>query len=170
MPTNTRKAFRRDLAFDSLEQLEVELDRVRRAQHEGTLRTSGNWSAGQALGHLAKWMGWYLDGRFPFTALMLLRVAGKALRKKIIQTPFKPGLKFKPKTGDLGGDPDYSFEEGWDRLQNQLDRLRAGESLACDTPLVGPVTHEEGLRIQLHHFALHLSFLHPDGPPPEDRV
>ncbi|MEM8756357.1 MAG: DUF1569 domain-containing protein [Planctomycetota bacterium] len=169
MSTNTRKAFRRDLVFDSLEQLEAELDRLRRAQHMGTLRTSGNWSAGQALGHLAKWMGWYLDGSFPFTAPGFVRLLGGLLRKSIISKPFKPGMNFKPKTGDLQGDPDYSFEEGWDRLQDQLDRLRAGESLACDSPLVGPISHGEGLRLQLNHAALHLGFLHPDGPPPQAR-
>ena len=75
------------------------------------------------------------------------------------------GLGGTPKAGDLGGDPEYSFEDGWDRLRAQLDRVRAGESLACDTPLIGKVTHDEGLRIHLNHAALHLSFLHYDGKP-----
>jgi hypothetical protein len=165
MPTNTRKAFRRDLAFDSLADLEAELDRVRTAHHAGSLRTSGNWTPGQILGHLAKWMGWYLDGKFPFEAPPLIRFFGKLFKKKIVNALFKPGLKFTPKAGDLGGDPEYSFEDGWDRLRAQLDRVRAGESLACDTPLVGRVTHDEGLRIHLNHAALHLSFLHYDGKP-----
>ena len=163
MAADTRTAFRRDLAFDSLADLEAELDRVRAAHHAGTLRVSGNWTPGQILGHLAKWMGWYLDDRFPFEAPGLLRVLGKLFRKKIINAPFKPGLSFKPKSGDLGGDPEYAFEDGYDRMIEQIDRLRAGESLACNTPLVGPVTHEEGLRIHLNHAALHLSFLHLDS-------
>ncbi|MEL6499668.1 MAG: DUF1569 domain-containing protein [Planctomycetota bacterium] len=165
MPTNTRKAFRRDLSFGTFAELDAELAKLREAHHAGTLRVSGNWTPGQNLGHLAKWMGWYLDGSFPFTAPAAIAVLGKLFRKQIISKPFKPGLKFKPKTGDLGGDPEYSFEEGWDKLQAQLDRVRAGESLACDTPLVGRVTHDEGTRIQLNHCALHLSFLHYDGKP-----
>lgn len=165
--TNTRKAFRRDLAFESLEQLEAELDRLRRAHHAGTLRTSGNWSPGQILGHLAKWIAWDLDDDFPFTVPWLVRVIAGRFKNRLAERPFKPGWNFKPKTGDLGGDPDYSFEEGWDRLQNQLDRLRAGETLACDNPVLGPITHEQGLRMQLNHCALHLGFLHPDGPPPQ---
>ncbi|MEL6795510.1 MAG: DUF1569 domain-containing protein [Planctomycetota bacterium] len=165
MSTNTRKAFRRELIVDSLADLDAELDNVRAAHHAGTLRVSGNWTPGQNLGHLAKWMGWYLDDAFPFTAPGFITFFGTLFRKQIISKPFKPGLRFKPKTGDLGGDPEYSFEEGWDKLQAQLDRVRAGESLACDTPLVGRVTHDEGMRIQLNHCALHLSFLHYDGKP-----
>ncbi len=165
MPNDTRKAFRRELSFDMLADLDAELDKIRAAHHAGTLRVSGNWTPGQILGHLAKWVGWYLDDSFPFTAPGFITIAGKLFRKQIISKPFKPGLSFKPKTGDLGGDPEYSFEEGWDRLQAQLDRVRAGETLACDTPLVGKVTHEEGTRIQLNHCALHLSFLHYDGTP-----
>lgn len=168
MPTDTRKVYRRQLRFETLAELDAELDRVRAAHHAGTLRASGNWTPGQILGHLAKWIRWYLDDRFPFAAPGLMRFVGKLFRNKIINAPFKPGLKFTPKSGDLGGDPAYEFEEGWDRLTDQLDRLRAGETLACTTPLVGPVTHEEGLRIHLNHAALHLSFLHPDGPPPQE--
>ncbi|MEO1718560.1 MAG: DUF1569 domain-containing protein [Planctomycetota bacterium] len=165
MPTNTRKAFRRDLSFGTFADLEAELAKLREAHHAGTLRVSGNWTPGQVLGHLAKWMGWYLDDAFPFTAPGFITFFGKLFRKQIISKPFKPGLRFKPKTGDLGGDPEYSFEEGWDKLQAQLDRVRAGESLACMTPLVGAITHDEALRLHLNHAMLHLSFLHYDGKP-----
>ncbi|MEO1583204.1 MAG: DUF1569 domain-containing protein [Planctomycetota bacterium] len=165
MAADTKKAFRRQISLANLEELDAELERVRAAHHAGTIRTSGNWSPGQNLGHLAKWMGWYLDGSFPFKAPTLIRFVGGIFKKKIISSPFRPGLKFVPKSGDLGGDPEYAFEDGWDRLQLQLDRLRAGETLACDTPLVGRVTHDEGLMIQLNHCALHLGFIHYDGTP-----
>ncbi len=165
MPTNTRKAFRRDLSFDSLADLEAELDRVRTAHHAGTLRVSGNWSAGQILGHLAKWMRWDIDDEFPFTASPVLRLVCVLFKKQVVNRPFKPGMNFKPKTGDLQGDPDYAFEEGWDRLQAQLDRVRAGESMACDNPALGRITHEQGMRMHLNHAAHHLGYLHYDGVP-----
>lgn len=165
MPTNTRKAFRRDLAFESLADLEAELDRVRDAHHAGTIRVSGNWTPGQILGHLAKWMGWYLDKNIPFGVGMPIRVIAKLFKGKLINSPMKPGMGVKPKTGIIGDDPAYDFEEGWDRLQNQLDRLRAGESLAGPNPVFGSLTHDEAMRIHLNHAALHLSFLHYDGKP-----
>lgn len=164
MPVSTKTAFRRDLAFESVEDLERELASLRAANHAGTLRASGNWTPGQTLGHLAKWIGFYYDG-FPFRASPIIRTLGRLLKKRIINAPFKPGLKFTPKSGSVGDDPEYAFEDGYDRLIAQLDRLRAGESMACDTPLVGPVTHDEAVRIHLNHAALHLSFLHPGGAP-----
>ena len=165
MTTNTRNAFRRELAFDSLADLEAELDKVRAAHHAGTLRTSGNWTAGQILGHLAKWMGWYLDNDIPFQVGLTIRVIARLFKNKLINSPMKPGMSVKPKSGSIGDDPAYDFEEGWDRLQNQLDRVRAGESLDGPNPVLGEITHEQAVRIHLNHAALHLSFLHYDGTP-----
>lgn len=164
MPIATREAFRRELRFETLADLEAELDRVRTAQHAGTLRASGNWTAGQILGHLAKWIGFYYDG-FPFKVPGVIRLVCRVFRAKIIAMPIPPGLTTKPKSGSVGDDPEYPFEEGWDRLRAQLDRVRAGESLSGPTPLFGRVTHEEALRIHLNHAALHLGFLHYDGTP-----
>ncbi|MEO1535623.1 MAG: DUF1569 domain-containing protein [Planctomycetota bacterium] len=165
MTADTRKSFRRELRFDSFADLDAELAKLREAHHAGTLRVSGNWTPGQILGHLAKWIRWDIDDQFPFTAPPLVRFMGKLFKKRFVNAPFKPGMKFKPGTGSLEGDPDYPFEEGWDMLQQQLDRVRAGESLACDNPVLGPITHEDGTRMHLNHAMLHLSFLHYDGTP-----
>jgi hypothetical protein len=164
MPTSTRTAFRRELKLDSLADLEAELDRVRAAHHAGTLRASGNWTPGQILGHLAKWIGFYYDG-FPFAVPGVIRLLCRLFRAKLIAMPIKPGMVVRPKSGNVGDDPAYAFEEGWDRLRAQLDRIRAGESLAGPNPLFGRVTHEEAMRLHLNHAALHLGFLHYEGTP-----
>lgn len=54
----------RRLRFSSLDELLAEIDRIVAADKAGTLRRTGNWSAGQIFGHLAAWMNYAYDG-FP---------------------------------------------------------------------------------------------------------
>ena len=57
MPADAVQASqRRTLHFDSIDQIMADVDQLAGAQKQGKLRSLGNWTAGQNLGHLASWI------------------------------------------------------------------------------------------------------------------
>lgn len=162
MPVDTRKAHRRTLTLASIQDLEQELERVRAAYHSKTLRASGNWTPGQMLGHLAKWMSFSFDG-YPFDAPAWIRFLARPFRDRLVRRPMSPGIAVTPSRGSAGDDPDYPFEVGYDLLRTQLDRLRAGEAMDKPSPVFGRLTQDQMTALHLNHAALHLSFLHMPG-------
>ena len=163
-PVNTRKAARRELKLTTLDDLTAELDRIQEACDTGTLRTTGNWTAGQVLAHLATFWKCALDGfppdmKPPVVVIILCRVLFK--RKAASGAAPPPGFKSPPNVRKhLEHTPDTSFEEGMLQLRAQIERTRRGEPFDKPSPLFGIFTHDEWQRLQLGHCQLHLSFLH----------
>jgi hypothetical protein len=157
-PVNTKKADRRHLTLTSTADLRAELDRLEAAHAAGTLTTTGNWSPGRILSHLADWISYYYDG-FPFSVPLPLRLIGPLFKRSMVSKGFRPGLPTQLPRGVKDADLDCTFEEGLARLRAQLDRIDAGRSLAGTSPFLGKVTHDEAIRIQLHHAEHHLGFL-----------
>jgi hypothetical protein len=161
MSVNTKKVARRTLAFHSLDDISAELDRLEAAHKAGTLRHSGNWSAGQIFQHCAILMRCALDG-FPSArapALLRWMVALFFKRKAVAGTPPAAGIRPGPEMAYLQPDPDITFDEGLAELRGQLARVAAGERFTRPSPLFGQLTHEQWTGIQCGHCALHLSFL-----------
>lgn len=162
---NTKKADRRTLKFASIADLRAELDRLEAAHHAGTLRHTGNWTPGAAFKHLGTFISYYYEG-FPFKPPAVLRLIGPLFKKTFVTKGFKPGLK-----APAAAEPeDCSFEEGLAHLRAQLDRIDAGDSLAGPNPVLGTITHDEGVQIHLRHAEHHLGFLWPErqGASPHD--
>jgi hypothetical protein len=61
--------------------------------------------------------------------------------------------------------PRIPFEQSMARMRKCLARIAAGERMTRPNPLLGPMTHDEWVRMQCGHCQLHLGFLHyPDAP------
>jgi len=160
MPVDTKTADRRDLRLSTLDDLRAELDRVQTAHDTASLRHTGNWTPGQILQHLAIFMECALDG-FPGRAPFFVRwIAIPLFKKKAVSgVPMPPGFKL-PKQASfmLPGDA-TTFEQGMDRLRSVLARLDADEKFTQPSPLLGRLSHEQWVRIQLGHASMHLGFL-----------
>lgn len=152
---DVKKAQKRPLHFNSFTDLRTELNRLEAAHHAGTLTTTGNWTPGQNLHHVATWIAGYLDGVTIKIALPL-RLVGPFLKKRFMTKGYPPGL---PVPGGMRPD-ECSFEEGAAHLRAQLDRLDAGASLEGPNPFFGHLTHDEATRIHLRHAEHHLGYLH----------
>jgi len=162
-PVNTKRAKRRDVRYDSLDDLRADLDAIERANAAGTLRNTGNWSPGQVLEHLAIFMECALDGFPPGKIPWLMRTIVRMLAKKkaIAGQPPPPGYRIPGGAAFLRPGDDTTFKAGMARLRKCVDRVGAGERFEQPSPLFGELTHEEWMGIQLGHCSLHLSFLHP---------
>jgi len=160
MSVNTRSAPRRRLALGSLAELRAELDRIESAHRAGSLRTTGNWTAGQILEHVALLMEHSIDG-FPARLPGAMRLLGKLVFKRsaLAGKPPPSGFAIPDRVSFLRPDDHTSFEQGLARIGRALDRIESGERFAQPSPLFGPLTHEQWERIHCGHAAMHLGFM-----------
>lgn len=160
-PINTRKAGRRALRFETIDDVLAEIDRIEAADRAGTLRTTGNWTVGQTFGHLAAWINYGYEG-FPagahppwFVRVILRRfVMPRALRRGV-----SPGMRIPRVDGGTFGIEPLSTEEGARRLREALARLKNREPVRYHSPAFGPMDDEQRIAFQLRHAELHLGFL-----------
>ncbi len=168
MPVATDKVTdRRLLHFTSFAELAEEVDRIVRAQEAGTLRTSGNWSAGQILQHLGKTVQFSLDG-FPFRAPLPVRLIFGSLKrvmwKRLLNMAFKPGFQLPPRAGAILPADTVPVGDGAAFFLAQLGRVQKGEQMTRPSPFMGALTHEQWTELHLRHADSHLSFIHYEKP------
>lgn len=167
MPVNTAKATRRPLHFKCLGCLKGELDRIDAAYRAGTLATSGNWTPGENLDHCAITFEIGLNGSGMKLGLVV-RLVGRLLKGIITSDrpgAMRPGFKLPASAVELAPRPGVTFQEGMSRIRRAIGRLDAGERMTQPSPLLGALTHEQWVRLNLNHTQMHLGFLTYPGAP-----
>lgn len=163
MPVDTAKvADRRPLRFSSIADIRRDLDALEAGHRAGTLRTSGNWTAGQNFAHLASFISYAYDGYPPELSNppWYIRFILRFMKKRFLYKGLPVGVKIPGiKAGTVGQD-DVSFEEGLTRLRSALARLEAAPPDRAN-PIFGPLSHPEWTSMHCRHCELHLSFVHP---------
>lgn len=160
-PIDTAKVQRRSLAFNSIDDVLREIDRIIAAEQQGTLRTTGNWSAGQILNHLASWIDYGYDG-FPAKANppWFVRFILRMQKNRYIRKGAPAGVKIPGIPGGTFGIEPMSTHEGAAKLKKSLTRLKNREPVKYPSPAFGAMTHEEREQFQCRHAELHMGFLH----------
>ena len=160
MPINTKTASRRNLRFQAIDEAIAEIDRIVAADKAGTLRTTGNWSAGQVFNHIATWLNFSWDGFPPeVNPPWLVKTILRMMRKRYIHKPTHAGVKIPGLAGGTLGTEPISTEEGARKLKAALVRLKNGEPAKHHSPAFGQITEAERVQFQLRHCELHMSFL-----------
>src|SRR5882672_6309800 len=112
---------RRELHFGNLDEMLADADRLAAAPRLGQL---GNWTLGQALGHLAHTMDMAVDGattRPPWFVRLMARMFKRHVLKKM-----RPGYSLPPNVAkDLISLPSVTTEEGSRRFRTAVARLKA---------------------------------------------
>jgi len=160
MAINTKKAPRRDLRFQSIDEAIAEIDRIVAAETSGALRATGNWTAGQVFNHLATWLNFGWDG-FPSSVNppWFVRAVLRLMRRRYIHKPTGAGVRIPGLPGGTLGIEPVTTQEGARRLKAALIRLRNGEPARHHSPAFGPMTEEDRVQFQLRHCELHMGFL-----------
>ena len=151
---------RRELHFSSIDDITADAGKLAQAERNKKLRQLGNWTLGQACGHLAAWIDYGFDGtpaRFSWFVCMLAR----ARRKKYIFEPMNPGGRLPRIPGGTLSTDVLTTEDGLNRLKLACTRLKS------TTPtrrhfIFGRLKPDEWKNIHLRHAELHLSFLRSD--------
>ena len=151
---------RRILHFDSIDQVLDDIDRLVSAERAGRLKKLGNWTLGQALGHLATWAEFAYTG-VPLKPPFFIRWILRFQKRKFLVGPMPAGVKIpNVEDGTLGTEP-LSLDEGLRRFKNVLQRLKVEEP-TLPSPIFGKMTHDESIALTLRHAELHLGFFVPD--------
>jgi len=152
---------RRHLQFNSIDDVLADIDRIVAAEKAGTLRHTGNWTPGQAMGHVAAWINYGYEG-FPMKAPPWpIRVILKFIVKGYLKKGMRPGVKIPGTKDGTYGTDQLSTEEGAARLRAALLRLKNGEPARFVSPGFGPMSEADRIKLTVRHAQLHLSFMHP---------
>ncbi len=154
---------RRLMNLASVDALVAELDRIEAAATSGTLRTTGNWTAGQILAHLAAWIE-YGDVGYPvkpppFFVRWILRL----MLRKILRDGMKPGVRIPGVAGGTTGADPMDTIAAIRRYRKAIPRLTTGLVPVFPSPAFGELSFDDYVKLQLRHAELHLSFLKFDS-------
>ena len=159
MTVNTKKVKdRREIRFESLAELRVDVERLRDAAAGGSIQPLGNWSLGQASQHLARFMVCSIEGfdKAPFFLRPMGRVLQLLQGKKLLNKPPPPGFPI-PSTLSFFPDADADDSAASAELLAAIERVEQ-EKCVQPSPLLGRLSHEQWVRLHCRHAELHLSF------------
>ncbi|MCC7387934.1 MAG: DUF1569 domain-containing protein [Phycisphaerales bacterium] len=156
-----RVSNRREVQFSTLDELAAEADRIAQAEAEGHTRALGNWSPGQNLQHLARFMTCSLDG-FGKPPPLPVRLFGRVFRLilcgRMLKKPAPAGFKL-PKGLPFLPDDHTTAADGARELRDVIDRVRRADPFIPASPLFGKLNREQWIALHLRHAELHLSFV-----------
>lgn len=155
--SDRRKAERRELRFESLDDVMAEVERLGAT---GEPRSTGNWSPGQNLQHIAKLMALSIDGFGDLKAPLSIRLGARMMKQRFLAKSMPVGVNLPANMSLLMPDDDVSWDKGVAELRQAIERLKS-ERAEAESPVLGPLTHDEWINLHLRHAEMHLGFLHP---------
>ncbi len=159
---DTAKAKRRMLRFETLEEMLAEAERITRAERAGKLKRLGNWSPGQAFGHLARWSDFAYEGYPPGARPpAVIRFMLRFMKKKFLNQGLPAGVRIPKVEGGTYGVERLTIDDGLDRLRRAVERLKK-ERAKFPSPAFGEMSREEQVALNLRHAELHLGFFEPE--------
>ena len=159
MVIDTRRLDLRPLRFATLDEALAEARRLVEHERAGRLERRGNWSTGKLLGHLAWWIDAAFDG-WGVKPPLLLRLLGPLMKKSVVSSTAKPGLRVLGAPEGTYGLEELSTDEGLARFERAVERLKHHTPTAPN-PVFGRMTRDQWIGLHLRHAENHLRFLVP---------
>ena len=154
MPVNTAKVTnRRELDYKSFDELLADVDRL----SAGSIKTLGNWSAGQVFQHLANAFNGSIDG-LPQVFPWFICATARMFKTKLISGAMPAGMKVPAKFAAVVMPEATPTETGLANLRAAVSRLKQEPHRAAH-PVFGKITNDEWNAVHLKHASLHMSFL-----------
>jgi hypothetical protein len=145
---------RRQVRYNSFDEV---LEDAERAVH-GKAETTGNWSLGQILEHLAIANDKSIDG-FGFQAPFPVRmIAGTFLKRRFLEKGLKPGFQLPKRGVEVLVPDEIDAGSALDHLRRSVQRLKS-ESKRSPHPFFGRMALDESNCLNLRHAELHMSFV-----------
>ncbi|HMN97385.1 MAG TPA: DUF1569 domain-containing protein [Phycisphaerales bacterium] len=156
-PVETRTvAGWRELTFPDISSALEEADRLAAAERLGKLAAVGNWTLGQALGHVAAWTSYPYEG-YPTRPPWFVRIIGRLLKRRLFAKRPPRGFRLPGVPGGTLATEVLPTETGLARFRRAFERLERGAP-EVPNPVFGPLTHREWIDLNLGHAALHFGY------------
>ncbi|HXY34548.1 MAG TPA: DUF1569 domain-containing protein [Planctomycetaceae bacterium] len=150
----TAKPVRRRIRYNSLEDVMADAERAVRANSA----TTGNWSLGQILEHLATAQDKMIDG-FGFSAPWPVPIVGRLMfKKRLLEKGLVPGFKLNAKAAAILVPGETDPAAALEHFRQSTERLKTEQKRSAH-PFLGPMTVEECNQMCLRHAELHMSFV-----------
>lgn len=147
---------RRSLTFNTLDDLASDIQNLGRQD----VSSSGNWSAGQNIEHVAAVIDASVDG-FTFSVPLPLRIIGRLIRSRTLKKPLNPGIKLPGSAPDaFKPGPETRLEDAAKHLAESVERAKQ-RRMNATSPIFGKMSHEQWVQLHCRHAEMHFSFLHP---------
>jgi hypothetical protein len=151
---------RRKLRFENVAEALRDAESLADAERRGTLRATGNWTLGQTLGHLAFWASCSFDGypnmpRPPWFVRALIPF----MRNGLLNKGMPAGVFLGKVPGGTFGIDVMPTDEALIKMRSAFERL-SQQAPTIPSLVLGPMTHEDSIKLNLRHAELHLSFFH----------
>ncbi|HEV8001590.1 MAG TPA: DUF1569 domain-containing protein [Planctomycetaceae bacterium] len=145
---------RRQVRYASLDEVVADAERAVSANSG----TTGKWSLGQIIEHLAVANDKLIDG-FGFRAAWPLRTAGRLFfKKRVLAKGLTPGFNLSPKAAAVLVPGETDAAAALVHLRKSTERLKFEQKRSAH-PFLGPLTVDECNQLCLRHAELHMSFV-----------
>ena len=151
----------RIVRFESVNELREDVRRLVDAERGGQLQRVGNWTLGQALGHLAAWIEYGYEG-YPFRTPAIIRMLLRLRLKKMLRDGMPRGIRLPGARDGTYGTDVLTTDEGAARYAKALERLER-EPARFHSPGFGVLTEPQRVQLNLRHAERHLSCFVPSG-------
>jgi hypothetical protein len=129
------------------------------ASTAGNLKTTGNWTPGEIMSHLANWIEYAYVGfpvkPPPFFIRWILRFR----LRKMLRDGMPRGVKIPGVAGGTVGMENIETGEAARRLVAALERLKNDADAKFESPAFGAMSQQDRIALNLRHAELHLGFL-----------
>ncbi len=153
---DTRKVNRRrKLTFSTMADI---LEDIEYLDSGDPPQATGNWTSAQIVQHVAKVIGYSIDG-FPVQkGPLLLRMVLRVMKHRVLTKPMQPGIMFPHRFGFLAPDSAVTWDEAVDTLRRNIGRV-ASDQMKHPSPILGKLTSEQWVQFHCRHAQMHFSFL-----------
>jgi len=156
-PVNVSESERRELHFDTLEDMLAEATKLA----AGDVYTTGNHSFGQILEHLARSFEMCSGKLTPPKLPFMFRLMSPLIRLSVLnKKPLQPGINLEPEAEFIfWPSNDTDVQQALSHLKDAVAEYK--KRVLSQHPIFGKLTREQNDLLNRKHAALHLSFVHP---------
>ena len=159
MTVNTRGVSgRRAVRYDSYQDLLDDAERLAVSD----VQSLGNWSLGQALGHLARAMEMSVEGSELKAPWLVRFVARVFYRQRFLSGPMPAGFRLPRAASEALVPENQDSQTGLAELRRAIGRLH-DEIDRARHPVLGELSLDEWDSLHLRHAEMHMSFLVPES-------
>ena len=155
---DTKKVPRRTVQYHSLDEIVADAERLVTAG----AATTGNWSVGQILVHIANVMDMSIDGTDVKAPWWLRFLLGTLMKKRMLAGKMPAGFKLPAKAEAQLVSPEVDAQTGLERLKAAVARLKQ-ETHREPSPIFGPMDVAQWNQLHCRHSELHMSFISEPG-------